>query len=899
MHGAGQRARERGCYNYAVGSHRDLVQRLVPNADRGAIDAWLAATGALEPCAVRRLALAERFRAALDGGGALDALFGHLGPEAAAVLRGGGAGPTELAHRDIVLDELSALDDAELRRSTLADTEHAVAALEALRDPRQPVAARVAAVWPLAAALATPGPAQVEHAPPPGDVTARPLLDHVATRVLGRALRGLELADAGRFPAGLSPAALVREHSRLSSLDAAGLLPAIRCALIHLDVAKGGDADTRRRWERLGVDLSVHNLAAARLIEASDARAAWPLPPVLSDLVVALVESHGLAGQALRGETPLALFAPFVAYLRGEALALAAHLAIDRTRAVALVCDALHIVNVCDTAGVRDGLVDDALVDGLLAIRDELCNHGAGGPLELSAVEDELAAADEESWPGAPAESARRHLVDRLSRLRGGRQRGGEPRAAVEAAVAALADDEAIALGEALRLCQLWYCEAATGELSPAAQLRVLAWVAGAARRAGGNGVHFDHPWHAQLQPLVERLHGAGAEARYRRRLVEAALAGRSVAELLAGGPVGPLGTLVTELGGGAAIAVDYRDSDEAAALVRLLSIYETKSSARFHAILKLLCDLYELRKDEFDRVANEAAYLATMNAARSDKERLLDFVRPGRVVEVGPGGGVVLDLLEDRFPAAEVIGLDASAEVVAALEARRARDHRRWRIIRGDAFELPALVGAGAVDSIVFCSVLHEIYSYVERAGDDGSPPRRFRLEAVRDLVREAWRALAPGGRLVIRDGVTPPPGTRRLRLLAPDARELFDLYAAQFEGRRIAWSDLPDGRIELSSADAMEFLYTYTWGPESFPYEVREQYGVLPYDEYAASLVAWLGGPDEARVLPLPPELESYLQPGYRDGLAGKIELTDEADRPVALPDSNCLIVVEKRAA
>ena len=30
----------------------------------------------------------------------------------------------------------------------------------------------------------------------------------------------------------------------------------------------------------------------------------------------------------------------------------------------------------------------------------------------------------------------------------------------------------------------------------------------------------------------------------------------------------------------------------------------------------------------------------------------------------------------------------------------------------------------------------------------------------------------------------------------------------------------------------------------------------------------------------------LRSYLQPGYRDNLAGKIELTDEHDRPVELP-------------
>jgi hypothetical protein len=90
------------------------------------------------------------------------------------------------------------------------------------------------------------------------------------------------------------------------------------------------------------------------------------------------------------------------------------------------------------------------------------------------------------------------------------------------------------------------------------------------------------------------------------------------------------------------------------------------------------------------------------------------------------------------------------------------------------------------------------------------------------------------------------------------------------------------------------MEFLYTYTWGPASFPYEVRELYGILQYDDYVAHLIEWCGGPAAARVVENP--LRSYLQDGYRAALEGKIELTDERDRPVPLPDSNCLIVIER---
>jgi len=392
----------------------------------------------------------------------------------------------------------------------------------------------------------------------------------------------------------------------------------------------------------------------------------------------------------------------------------------------------------------------------------------------------------------------------------------------------------------------------------------------------------------AQLRPLVARLHGTTAAVRYRLRLVEAALATMPIRSLLTGSAsLGPLGALTGRLAHPTdpdAIVLDYVDTEESAALVTLLGLYETRSQVAYHTMLKALCDLYGLRKDEFDRVANEANYLETMNAARSDKQRMLDFVKPGTIVEIGPGGGVVLDLIEARYPDSSVIGVDLSREVITALEARARAAGNRWRVVLGGAEELPRLVPAA--DTVVFCSILHEVYSYTEP---------RFQLASIERVVRAAWDVLRPGGRIIIRDGVMPPAGTRRIRLLAPDARATLDLYCAQFEGRRITYTELADGRIEMTSPDAMEFLYTYTWGPASFPYEVRELYGVLPYDAYVAQLVAWCGGEAACRVVDNP--LRSYLQPGYPASLAGKIELTDEHDQPVPLPDSNCLIVLERR--
>jgi len=760
------------------------------------------------------------------------------------------------------------LSPSALVSAMLADTGFAHAMLEALRSDDAPAAA-ITAAFPEASALAAPMATQVEH----DAGTSRPLLDHIATRLLGKKLRGLETHDLARFQdRGLSPEAFGRLAAIAQRVFAAGLGPALRAAIFHLDIAKTTSATHRATWTAQEIPLDVHNEAAAAILRKNDRARSWPLADGLGKLAIAWVEAHGLAGQHVRGEGPLMMFAPLVGALRDLAPALAQTLAISPADAVALALDTLHVLDACDTASVREGLLDDALLDQLALVRQHLasvCRSPAWSDPHR-ALRD-LAPAPERAW-----------LADRLRALRANRQRAGEPPTAVDEAVAALGDTEIAALAPALATCQLWYCESATSGLSPAAQLGVLAAAVGSARTIG---VDVSRPWHAQLRPLVARLHGETSAVRYRLRLVEAALAATPIRTLLTGSAsLGPLGTLSARLAHPTdpdAIIVDYLDTEESAALVTLLGLYETRSTIAYHTMLKALCDLYGLRKDEFDRVANEANYLATMNAARSDKQRMLDFVTPGTIVEIGPGGGIVLDLLESRFPDSRVIGVDLSREVVSALEGRARANGNRWTVQLGAAEELPALVPAA--DTVVFCSILHEVYSYTEPL---------FQLASVAKVVRAAFDVLRPGGRIIIRDGVMPPPGTRRIRMLAPDVRSTLELYCAQFAGRAITYRELAPDRIEMTAPDAMEFLYTYTWGPASFPYEVRELYGILPYDEYVAKLLEWCG--PSARVVDNP--LRSYLQPGYRDNLAGKIELTDEHDIPIELPDSNCLIVIER---
>src|SRR5439155_8211694 len=170
-----------------------------------------------------------------------------------------------------------------------------------------PGAACVTAAFPEVAALAAAMPLQVEHDPG----SERPLLDHIATRLLGRKLAGLETRDRQRFQdRGLSEGAFDVLARITARVNEGGLGPALRAAILHLDIAKTQSHAHRAAWAAQGIGLDVHNEAAAAILRHADRTRAWPMADVLGKLAIAWVEAHGLAGQHVRGEGPLAMFAP-------------------------------------------------------------------------------------------------------------------------------------------------------------------------------------------------------------------------------------------------------------------------------------------------------------------------------------------------------------------------------------------------------------------------------------------------------------------------------------------------------------------------------------------------------------------------------------------------------------
>ncbi|MNL43496.1 hypothetical protein D3C87_1660100 [compost metagenome] len=114
---------------------------------------------------------------------------------------------------------------------------------------------------------------------------------------------------------------------------------------------------------------------------------------------------------------------------------------------------------------------------------------------------------------------------------------------------------------------------------------------------------------------------------------------------------------------------------------------------------------------------------------------------------------------------------------------------------------------------------------------------------------------------------------------------------YAKDFAGRVIQYERIDEQEVLMPVNDAMEFLYTYTWGEEAYIHEVQEQFGYFTPSQYADFIKHNLGEQANVEVF------RHYLQEGYTEALRGRVMVMDESGQEVPLPDSTCFIVIRKK--
>ncbi len=216
--------------------------------------------------------------------------------------------------------------------------------------------------------------------------------------------------------------------------------------------------------------------------------------------------------------------------------------------------------------------------------------------------------------------------------------------------------------------------------------------------------------------------------------------------------------------------------------------------------------------------------YGRLMDAATKQKLKdILPWIKPGTIVDVGPGTGSILKAISEKFPSSSFIGVDVSRHFTG-LVSRKFRGDPRFRMIGADIVKRP--LARNSADTMIFSAVLHEIYSY-----------NHYSVRAVAKALRNAYNSLKPGGRLIIRDGTRPPRRTTLLELSDPLARKMFGKFVKEFKqgAGAVVKEVILNGKsfYRMSLATAYEFLSKKDY-LENWELEINEEFGYLTLPAY-----------------------------------------------------------------
>lgn len=277
----------------------------------------------------------------------------------------------------------------------------------------------------------------------------------------------------------------------------------------------------------------------------------------------------------------------------------------------------------------------------------------------------------------------------------------------------------------------------------------------------------------------------------------------------------------------------------------------------------------------ELGHLRDFLSYGAQMDASLVQKlEDLVPWVKPGCIVDKGCGTGKLLVELSRLYPQSRLVGVDLSREFL------RLCDENTYQtddvdLVFGNIIERN--VEPGSASTVIYSSVMHEVHSYSD-----------YDVKQIDRALANCFAELAPGGRVLVRDGISPAPATWRLRLLTPQAKETFARFAQEFcHGRGAKFEALSEDTVRLSSHDANEFLckkdYLKNWH-----IEIHEEFGPLTLDGWREAL---------KRAGFAPVHLKEYANAWIvKHRYEGAVEVLDDAGKRLPWPPTNMIVVGEK---
>ena len=217
---------------------------------------------------------------------------------------------------------------------------------------------------------------------------------------------------------------------------------------------------------------------------------------------------------------------------------------------------------------------------------------------------------------------------------------------------------------------------------------------------------------------------------------------------------------------------------------------------------------------------------------------------QPSRLLELGCGGGQIIGALvnaHSTFPEVNAsVGVDRSVDMLARAKHACSALH----LVHGDYTDPDVLDGLGEFRLVLLVNTLHEVFSanYSEELDQIDVPAGRT---AVARSIARAAGLLAPGGYLLIFDGLEPPGDSERpvtLQFLDTEAREEFCTFAAEYRPFRIHARWLADSwQVELSQRDFARYIDKSVFiGKSLWQTERLESYQYFTEDDFRDELSA-----------------------------------------------------------
>lgn len=594
------------------------------------------------------------------------------------------------------------------------------------------------------------------------------------------------------------------------------------------EVSKCGDPKSIKTWKQNKFNLYVHNIGSSQIYKYDNKD--------YNNVVSILIKTHGLIGQNLRGEI---LFSK-----NKELYSLIENNEITKED----LKSTLILLNKCVVGGVSKKIYEKVETEINKSI-ERIVNNDFSNEFDsitrIKLLNGELS----------------KNSVDELEFLF--KNKFIEKR-----------------INELFSRLELWFYEGALKDFSIKEQIKILLIIYNTLSKED------KHLTFEEIMKSIYLDYNGNKEVNiYKQRIIESYLESISFTEIL-NNSIKPNPHISIKINRkGSTIIPIFKFSIQASKLIEFCEVAYTSDSLYNKAVF-MLYDLFGFRRDQYDRFYNEINYLNRMNKSVNFKAVILDYLTGKDILDVGPGGGALMNLILEKDSNLNVYGIDIAQNVIDALNKKKIEENKNWNVIKGDALNLEDYLKPNSMDTIIYSSIIHELYSYIQYEG------KNFNHDVIIKTLKSAYNVLRRGGRIIIRDGIMTEPvdQMRVIEFRNKEDMEILSRYCNDFKGRNITYQKIDDGKVKMLVNDAMEFLYTYTWGEASYALEVKEQFGYYTPTEYVNVIKENLEG---CKII----TCNAFLQEGYEENLLNKISIYDEYMNIVKLPNSTCIIVIEKR--